>query len=246
MSTDILLLVVGAMVAGFVQGVSGFAFSMVAMSIWAFGVEPRLAAVMAVFGGMTGQWLSALTLRRGLHFDRLWPLLAGGAVGVPLGVWLVPQVSARSFLMVLGAVLVVVCPFMLALPRLPRLRHGGRGADALAGVGGGVLSALAGFSGVIPTLWMTLRGWEKDTQRAVTQNFNLVALTATMAAYVASGAVTREMLPMFAIVAPALVIPSLLGTRVYRGLSEAVFRTVVLVLLTMAGLAMLGKALLAV
>jgi uncharacterized protein len=71
MNADTLLLVAGAAIAGFVQGVSGFAFSMVAMSIRAFGLEPRVASVMAVFGGMTGQWLSALTLRRGLHPSRL-------------------------------------------------------------------------------------------------------------------------------------------------------------------------------
>jgi uncharacterized protein len=242
MNADTLLLVAGAAIAGFVQGVSGFAFAMVAMSIWAFGLEPRVASVMAVFGGMTGQWLSALTLRRGLHLDRLWPFLAGGALGVPLGVWLVPQVSPRVFLLVLGCVLVVCCPVMM-LARLPRLHHGGRVADALAGAGGGVMAALAGFAGVVPTLWTTLRGWEKDTQRAVVQNFNLVALTATMVAYIASGTVTRDMLPMFALVAPALVIPSLLGTRVYLGLSEARFRQVVLSLLTAAGAAMLWKAL---
>ncbi len=234
MGADTLLLVTGAAIAGLVQGVSGFAFSMVAMSIWAFGLEPRVAAVMAVFGGMTGQWLSALTLRRGLHFDRLWPFLAGGAIGVPLGVWLVPQVSPRIFLSVLGSVLVVCCPVMM-LSRLPRLHHGGRAADALAGAGGGVMAALAGFAGVLPTLWTTLRGWDKDTQRAVVQNFNLVMLTATMATYVASGTVTPDMLPMFALVAPALVIPSLLGTRVYLGLSEARFRQIVLSLLTAAG-----------
>lgn len=242
MTADTLLLVTGAAIAGFVQGVSGFAFSMVAMSIWAFGLEPRVASVMAVFGGMTGQWLSALTLRRGLHLDRLWPFLAGGALGVPLGVWLVPQVSPRAFLLVLGSVLVVCCPAMM-LSRLPHLDRGGRTADALAGAGGGVMAALAGFSGVVPTLWMTLRGWDKDTQRAVVQNFNLVVLTATMVATIASGTITREMLPMFALVAPALVIPSLLGTRVYLGLSQARFRRIVLSLLTLSGAAMLSKAL---
>jgi hypothetical protein len=37
----------GAAIAGLVQGISGFAFAMVAMSIWVWGVEPQLAAVMA-------------------------------------------------------------------------------------------------------------------------------------------------------------------------------------------------------
>jgi uncharacterized membrane protein YfcA len=64
MTNQIWFLIVGAMLAGFVQGLSGFAFGMVAMSIWVWGVEPHLAAVMAVFGGLTGQVFSAITARR--------------------------------------------------------------------------------------------------------------------------------------------------------------------------------------
>lgn len=240
---EVVILLAGAVVAGFVQGVSGFAFSMVAMSIWVWGLEPRVAAVMAVFGAMTGQWLSALTLRRGLRIDKLWPLLAGAAVGLPLGVWAVPQIPARGFVLLMGAVLVLTCPLMLALPKLPTFKRGGRWADALAGLGGGMLAALGGFSGVIPSLWTTLRGWDKDTQRAVMQNFNVAALTCTMFAYIATGLVTREMLPMMAMVAPALIIPSLLGTRVYVGLSADSFRRIVLWLLTVAGITMLATGL---
>ena len=51
MPAELVLLAVGAAVAGFVQGLSGFAFGMVAMSIWVWGVEPRVAAVMTVMGG---------------------------------------------------------------------------------------------------------------------------------------------------------------------------------------------------
>ena len=51
---DVLLLAFGAVLAGFVQGVSGFAFGMVAMSIWVWGVDPRVATVMTVFGALVG------------------------------------------------------------------------------------------------------------------------------------------------------------------------------------------------
>ena len=47
MIAELLWLAGGAAVAGLVQGISGFAFAMVAMSIWVWGIEPRLAAVLA-------------------------------------------------------------------------------------------------------------------------------------------------------------------------------------------------------
>jgi hypothetical protein len=35
---------------------------------------------------------------------------------------------------------------------------------------------MGGFTGTMPTLWCTLRGFPKDTQRTVIQNFNLSML----------------------------------------------------------------------
>ena len=73
MTPELGLLVVGAAVAGFVQGLSGFAFSMVAMSFWVWGIDPRVAAVLAVFGSLTGQLVAVFTTRRGFRWPALWP-----------------------------------------------------------------------------------------------------------------------------------------------------------------------------
>ena len=60
------LLLGGAVVAGFVQGLSGFAFSMVSMSIWVWALDPKLAAVMAVFGSLVGQVIGVFSVPRTL------------------------------------------------------------------------------------------------------------------------------------------------------------------------------------
>lgn len=116
-------------------------------------------------------------------------------------------------------------------------------ADATAGFVGGVLGGIGGVSGAIPTLWCTLRGMPKDTQRAVIQNFNLGMLGVTLASYIGTGVITTATLPMLAIVLPAMLIPTLLGAKLYIGISEAAFRRIVLGLLTASGLAMLAAAL---
>ena len=243
MSDELLLLAGGAALAGLVQGISGFAFSMVAMSVWVWGIEPRLAAVMAVSGGLVGQLIGVFTVKRGLSLAALLPFLAGGLVGVPLGAWALPYLDPAAFKLTLGMFLVVCCPAMLLAHRIPGLRSGGRWADGLVGLCGGVMGGIGGFSGVLPSLWITLRGWDKELQRSVIQNFSLAALAATLAAYIATGAVTADMAPKFAIVAPAMLLPSLLGARIYHGLSPAAFRRVVLVLLSLAGVAMIAAAL---
>ncbi|MWL90955.1 MULTISPECIES: sulfite exporter TauE/SafE family protein [unclassified Cupriavidus] len=239
MDSLFLIVALGAAVAGFVQGLSGFAFGMVAMSFWAWGVEPHMAAAMSVFGSLTGQLLAAFTVRRKFHLATVLPFLLGGLVGIPIGVSVLPMLDVNLFKLCLGTVLVVFCPIMLFASRMPRITHGGRVADGVVGAIGGIMGGIGGFTGIVPTLWCTLRGFDKDRQRVVIQNFNLGALIVTMGVYIATGLVTRDMLPMFAIVAPAMLIPTLIGTRVYIGISEVTFRRIVLTLLSASGVAML-------
>lgn len=241
-SSVYLIVALGAAVAGFVQGLSGFAFGLVAMSIWAWVIDPQLAAALAVTGALAGQVVAAVTVRRGFAVGLLAPFVLGGLVGIPLGAFLLPHLDIHWFKAILGTLLVLWCPAMLLSKDLPRITVGGRIADAAIGLGGGILGGLGGFTGTLPTLWCTLRGYERDVQRAVIQNFNLSMLAVTLAVYVASGLVTWTMLPMILVVLPAMLIPTILGTRAYVGLSEAGFRRLVLGLLTVSGVALLGSA----
>ena len=138
---ELALLILGAVVAGFVQGLSGFAFSMVSMAIWVWALDPKLAAVMAVFGSLVGQVIGLLTVPRKVAWHELAPFVLGGLVGIPLGVLLLPRLDADVFKFGLGALLVIACPAMLFASRLPRvtLRNPvlGRAADGLAGVSSG-------------------------------------------------------------------------------------------------------------
>lgn len=243
MDSMYLIIALGAVVAGFVQGLSGFAFGMVAMSFWAWALEPRLAATLTVFGALTGQILAAVSVRRGFDLKQLLPFILGGLAGIPLGVMLLPHLDMVWFKAMLGAMLVLWCPVMLLSRHLPKISAGGRVADGVVGLAGGVMGGIGGFTGTLPTLWCTLRGYPKDAQRAVIQNFNLSMLMVTMGTYLATGIVTRDMLPLFAIVAPAMLVPTLLGTRLYIGISEARFRQIVLGLLTASGVALLASSL---
>jgi hypothetical protein len=53
------------------------------MAVWAWFLEPQLAAVLAVFGGLTGQLLAVFTVRRAWHAKDVLPFLAGGIAGCP-------------------------------------------------------------------------------------------------------------------------------------------------------------------
>lgn len=237
----ILIVATGAALAGFVQGLSGFGFGLTAMSLWAWTLEPKLAASLSLFGALVGQLLAAATVRRGWDLKTLLPFIVGGIAGLPLGLYLLPRLDVPLFKATLGAMLVIICPLMFFAGRLPRVR-GGAAGDALAGAAGGVMGGLGGFTGVVPTLWCTVRGFDRDAQRAVIQNFNLSMQIVTFGSYLATGILEPRMLPMLAVVAPAVLLPVLLGARVYLGISDIAFRKVVLGLLFASGIALLAAS----
>src|ERR1019366_6655840 len=220
MDQTVLFVVVGAVVAGFVQGLSGFAFALVAMGIWAWALDPVLAGPLVVFGSLIGQLLATGSMWRTLNPWRAFPFVLGGILGVPIGVALL---------------LVVWCPIMLFAPELPRISWGGKWADAGVGWIGGIMGGLGGLTGPAPILWATLRGWDRHAQRAVFQVFNISMHSLTLTMYFISGTVPSRALPLFAIMIPAMLVPSIVGYRLYRRVSDIAFRRVVLGLLTASG-----------
>lgn len=241
--TFILAVLAGTVAGAFVTGISGFAFGMVALSVWAWALDPRLVSPMIVFGSLIGQLTALVGLRRALDWRRLLPFLIGGVVGVPIGVWLLGTIDFRLFRGVTGTVLIVYATGTLLARELPPLHHGGRIADGVVGLVGGVMGGLAGLSGPVPVLWCTLRRWDRDVQRAVFQSFNTAMHVITLASYAANGILTARVGWVFALMLPAILLPTWLGTRLYRRISEAAFRRLILLLLLGSGCVLVGTSL---
>ena len=171
------------------------------------------------------------------------PFAIGGVLGIPVGVWLLAYLDQAMFKTGLGLFLLGWCSIMLAAGELSLFRKAGAGADGIVGWIGGVMGGIGGLAGAVPTLWCTLRGWDRDTQRAVFQSFNLTMHVVTSVAYIASGMVTREALGMFAIVGLAVIMPVLLGLWLYGRTSAVGFRRVLYGLLFAAGIGLVASSL---
>lgn len=234
-----IIVILGAILAGFAQGISGFAFGLIALSIWAWVLDPHIAAMLSICGALTGQLIAAFTVRRGFYFKQLLPFVIGGLIGIPIGTWLLPMINVDVFKASLGTLLVIWCPIMLLSSRMPQIPNASPVADGFFGMIGGMLSAMGGLAGAVPSLWSTFRGFERHVQRAVIQNFNLSVLLVTFLSYLISGGITAEVAPLLAITTPLVIISSLVGARLYKGMSDVRFKQIILSLLSIAGVLLL-------
>lgn len=233
------LVALGAFVGALAAGAAGFAFAMAASAVWLHALDPVRSAFLVVALGALLHAGLVWRLRGRIEPARLAPFLAGGAAGIPIGVALLTTIDVASLRRGLGVLLLAYGVYALAVRALPLVRRGGRGADAAVGLLGGVMSGLGGYSGVPTTIWTQLRGWPKETARAVFQPFILATHLATL---VVLGGLTADAasLVLFAVALPALALGGWLGLRLYGTLDETQFRRLLAALIAASGAALLA------
>lgn len=235
-ATEVVLLVLaGALSAGFVSGLSGFAFAMISLGFWVHVLAPTVAAPLIVACAAVAQIYAMRQLRRGLRLDLALPFILGGFVGIPLGAWLLTWIDRESFRLAVGIFLVAYAVVMLTLGKTPPLRWGGRLADVFIGWTGGVLGGIAGLTGALPTIWCALRGWSRDDQRGAMQPFNFALQLAALVAYGWQGLLTQDVGVLLAIALPIMIVGVALGVALYQRIDDAWFRRIVLWLLLASG-----------
>lgn len=235
------ILVLGALLGGIANGLTGFGTALTALPIWLQVMPPPIAAALAAGAGVLGQVQSLHLVWHAVRWKRVAPFIVAGLAGVPIGTWLLPMIDLRIFKLLVGGLLVVFCAFQLSAERLARsglAAAGGWPADALVGLGGGVMSGIAGLSGPLPIMWATFKPWSRDEKRALFQTFNLTILATTVASSTVAGLLPTSYWFALLICMPATYTGVWIGGAIYRRLDDRRFdRVVTAMLLTMgAGL----------
>ena len=235
---DLIIFLSATFAAAVVAGLAGFAFGLGAAAVWLHILTPLQTATLIIAFGLIVQGYSVWKLRAALDWRKLWPFFAGAAVGVPIGVAILGWTNPTYVRAGTGGFIVLYSLYALARPNLKPLAVGGMAADAAVGFLNGVLGGITGLAGILVTIWCGLRGWPKDQQRAVFQPV-AVAIFAMSALWLgATHAVTADVLKLFVLGLPVLLVGTWLGLKLYGRLDEAGFRKVVLALLLVSGAAL--------
>jgi uncharacterized membrane protein YfcA len=238
-TAETLLFLFATFAGAFVAGLSGFAFGLVAASIWLYILTPLQTATLIVAFGLLIQGYSVWKLRKALDWRKLWPFLTGAALGVPAGVTLLIWSNPKSLRIAVGIVLIAYSLYAFLRPALKPVTAGGRAADAAAGFLNGVLGGLTGLAGILVTIWCSLRGWPKEVQRTIFQPVAVAVFLMSAIWLGAKGTVTVETAKLFVMGLPCVVAGTWLGLKMFGRIDETTFRKIVLALLFVSGVTLM-------
>lgn len=231
----------GVFIAGFVSGISGLAFPLIAGPIFLIVDPVPQAAAMTAICSLTGQLFSIALLRQTIAYELRLPLSAAGLAGVPIGGALLARCDPHIVRLALGTLIVASGGWRMlgARTRARVVCAPSVWWEALVGLIGGLTGGLVGASSVVPAIWCAARGLDKSRQRAITQPFILVMQTASLASLWAWGALDRSIAPQYTYFVLPLLTGIGLGVAGFKALSSGAVTRLVMVVVAISGFALL-------
>lgn len=232
---QIIIILLGALAGGFVNGLTGFGTGLTAIGVWLYATSPPVAASLVIICSVVSHVQTLPMIWHSIEWRRVVPLVVPGLIGVPVGTMLLSQIDPRTFK--IGVGLFLVCYATYALVRKLQMSgsYGGRIADGAVGFGGGVLGGLAGLSGAPLIVWTDIRGYTKEYRRSVLQTFNFSILTTALISHAYSGLLTLQVGLATVAALPGTVCGAWLGATIYKRLGDHGFQRIVMWLLFLSG-----------
>ncbi|MDD3119246.1 MAG: sulfite exporter TauE/SafE family protein [Victivallales bacterium] len=105
MSWETAAVMVVIMVAGMIQGLSGFAFGMVAIALLSWIIDLKDASIILAWPSLAINLFILWRLRCHFRLERITPLLLSAVIGAPLGIFFLVHSDPVCFRRVLGVIL---------------------------------------------------------------------------------------------------------------------------------------------
>ncbi len=234
--------------AGLTKGVIGLGLPTVALGLSTAVVGLDAAIQLMVVPSLaTNLWQGAVGGRLRPLLVRFWPMLALVVIGTLAGGYWARGLDAHGLSALLGGLIGVygLLGLLGLLGPAPRVSPGvAKATGPIVGAVNGVLTGLTGSFVVPGVMFMQAVGLSRDELIQAIGVLFTVSTAALMAAVLLYGRGTAQLGMMSVAALVPAAVGMVVGMRVRRRLSEAVFRRVFFVSLVLLGLHIVGRALL--
>lgn len=226
-------------VAGTVQLAAGFGFGLAAVPLLSVVLDPHDAVIVALSLAAFTNSYQAWTGRRDTDRGVAGRMLAGAAVGMPIGLLVFLRTDDRLLGIMIG---VAVLASVVVIARGLDLRHAGPGLDVTGGLLSGALTMSAGVNGPPLVFVLQARHFDQVRFRATITTIFAVLDVVGIIVFTATGEMDSDILLAVCVALPGLALGAVAGISLRRHLDAVRFRRLVLSLLTVAGVSALAAA----
>ena len=223
-----------------VQGTIGFGFGMICMATLPFFMDFKFAVPLVSVFSLLAHLVMVHGLRKSVIPARFLPMVAGGVVGIPLGVNFLRHADLNVLKLTLGLVIVgyVIWSFW---PKNTKIRDPGRGWAVLAGLVGGALGGAMNSSGPPVVIYLTQKPWDKDSVKATLQVFFILMSITQLSLFAMVDILTLEVLQTNLLISPAILLGVWSGIWVSKRVDHQLFRNLVIWTLQLLGAVFVTK-----
>ena len=224
--------------AGFIQRVSGFGLGIFSMIFFPHFLPAQAgSAISCIHSSITSSY-NAIRYRKHVRYQTVLPILAAAFLTIPIAVRLAKRVSADSFRMLLGIVLIAFSLYFLIFQKKIRLKPNLRNG-IFAGTLGGVLNGLFATGGPPVVLYLSSAMADKTVYFATIQfYFAFTNLYATLMRII-NGMITPQILLYAGIGAVSCLLGDRIGRFVFDKLDVEKLRRIIYIGMIISGIVML-------
>ena len=221
------------LLAGFVQGLTGFGSALVAIPLLSFILDIKIAVPLCMLNGLVITGYLAITLRRHLDRNKIFPLVIGSVPGVLIGAFLLKNSDSSLIRGTIGILLISYSLYNLIIT--PKPLNPGKAWGYLAGFLTGAIGAALSAGGPPAIIYATLTSWKKDQIKATLTGFFIINGLFTATVHAVSGITTLSTLKFFAITAPFVLLGTILGSRISGQIAQKTYLRLIYLFLIVMG-----------
>jgi len=236
---ELLLLQLLVVAVSAAAGIVAFGFAMAMTPFFLIFLEAGLVIEMNI---VLTAFLFATVLpqvRRHVISGTMAAMLIGGALGIYPGLLILQSLPNEVLGLILTSV-VIITALLAAFNRFPHFRRE-KTAGGVVGFVFTFINAGLALGGPIVALFALNQRWMRDQTRAMLSGFFLVTGLAIIAAHVASGRLGQQEFLSALLFVPALLLGSLIASRLAGRINEVLFRKLVVVVLLATSFGILGR-----
>ncbi|MCA1754595.1 MAG: sulfite exporter TauE/SafE family protein [Spirochaeta sp.] len=237
--SSLIIVVVILFIAELVRSSIGFGNALVAMPLLVLVIDLRLATPLVALVSMTAAMVILGSSLQDVRFSDAWRLNLGALAGVPLGVLILNNVPQQLGVGIIALLIIGYGGYSLMRPNLPHLRVSwpAFGVGAIAGM----IGAAFNISGPPVVVYAGLRRWSPKDSRATLQSFFVPTGILVIAGHGLTGLWSTELLQLFLLSLPGVLLATVVGRRVNHRVSYRSFQRVINLFLIAMGFFMLAR-----